>query len=81
MQVLHKNKKQGAVQGFNNLLCDMKTYRTQQGLAMKLHMDQSTLSRKLSGKTKVSLEEAIQIVTEAGYPISTVCKYCPLKNR
>ena len=65
---------------FSNLLQDIKRGHSQQHLAMVLHNDQSTISRKLNRKTNITVEEAISIVESFGFPKNTVCKYCKVKK-
>jgi hypothetical protein len=78
--------KEATIIGFNKLLFDLKDKRSQQSLAMLFNCDQATLSRKLNGKTMVTIDEAINVVLRMGKPLHTVCEYCEVgkclqKNR
>jgi plasmid maintenance system antidote protein VapI len=66
--------------GFNVMLKKLKGNRTQQRFAMILNYDQTTLSRKLSGKSNVTVEEAIRIVEKIGLPLNIVCEHCEVKK-
>lgn len=47
---------------------------------MLLHMDQSTISRKISGKSDLTLDEAIKAVLAAGCPVDSICKHCKVRE-
>ncbi|GEM_PF-5754698 len=81
MQFLHNKLKKRGGDKFNKFLHDIKKHYSQQSLAMKLHIDQSTLSRKLNGKTKMTVEEAVYFAECVGYPVEAICNYCEVKKR
>ncbi len=65
---------------FGKLLVDgmRKRNLNVQGMAMVLNMDKATVSRKMSGKSCISIYEAMHYANRLG--IRNLCDYCPYQN-